>query len=135
MISSLSSPAINSHIHKIFPVNLRCVRAIFPGADLVWIEALQSTVNGHVVRINNNDLPQIILAGQIEHGINIIPANRYLVLVLHEACKAFPIGFRLERVQEEPDGLRDQIAGGLGGVESVAGAAVHTFDEGGDRAR
>ena len=81
---------------KIFPVVLARVRAIPSGDDLVGIKTGKGSGDGCSIRIDNNDLPHIILSGQIEQGIELVPADCNLALVFHQACKIIPAGFRLE---------------------------------------
>ena len=76
---------VDCHIHQIFPVFFALVRAVSTGTDLIRIKAGECTCNGFLVRINDNDLPDIVLAGKIEDRFELIPADGDLPLVFQQA--------------------------------------------------
>ncbi len=56
-----------------------------------------------LVRIDKNDLPEIILPGKIEEGIKTVPADCNLTLVFHQGCKVVPVWFLREKKDILPD--------------------------------
>ncbi len=88
---------VDCDIHQIFPVIFAHIRAVSPGTDLIRIKTGKCTCNGFLIRIKNNDLPEIVLAGKIEDGGEMIPADCDLPLVFQQACKAFPVWLWLEK--------------------------------------
>ena len=70
---------VDCHIHQIFPVLFAQVSTVSTNTDLIRIKTRKCARYGFLVRIDENNLPEIVLAGKIKHGIDMIPANRYLV--------------------------------------------------------